>query len=766
MLISSASILLLAIVQWGSIQGVVRTEGTMAPIPGAVVELPELGRRAITDERGIFVLPNVPAGGWRAVITALGHAPLEVGVEVDSAGAVRLEIELATRPIPLDPVSVEALRTRATPLAPAGPGGFRLGAEALLAIPTAAEPDIIRAVQVVPSVAAASDFSSAPYVRGGTPDQTMISLDGIPLFNPYHLGGLFGAVDPDLIQSVAVSAGAFGADTGDRLSGVIDMVTRDGGRDRMRTFGAIGLVSSRAGLEGPLPGRRGSYIVAARRTYLDALTRGAESLGLITQAIPYDFSDAQIKLVHDVGVLGRITATGYLNDEGLSIRPRRGTSDLLDLGFRWGSRAAGVTYSQPWGRITEVEAQGGWSRFAGRFDAAEYWDNVLQRRSTELSPLVEAETSMRNTYAGVAVTRHHARHQLLAGVQSDWYAFHYGVENNDAVEEFLPRFHLTTRIRSLSAYLEDEWAVSDALRIRGGLRVLDAGARGTAWMPRFGMSYAPLPRWSFTLGAGSAAQVMYSLHDQESIAASVIAYDQMAAVPEELGLTRAADVVLGTEWNGGDLHIRVEGYRKRFRALPLSPLPDDVSQALVIVPEDLREGSGGALGFELFSRYARGSSGLTVSYAHTRVDREIDGVRFTPRFERRHTLDLSGRAARGERSQLTARLVLASGQPYTPVVGASERSGHDSQDEGFAMQVLGEHNSARLPGYLRLDVGARRSYQRSWFGQAGTVTPYLSVLNVLNKRNVLFAQRQAGGTELVYAPQLPIFPTVGVEWKF
>ncbi|CAN5730318.1 TonB-dependent receptor [soil metagenome] len=771
---SSALILLVALLQAGTIQGVVRTEGSLSPVPGAVVHLPDLNRRVLTDERGMFIIPNVPVGSWRVVISALGHEQLEVGVQVPNTGVVRLELELAARPIHIDPVAVQSVRARQSTAA--GPGEVRMSAAAMLAVPTAGEPDIIRAIQTMPSVAASSDFSSALYVRGGSPDQTMISLDGIPLFNPYHLGGLFGAVDPDVVQSVGVAAGAFAANTGDRLSGVIDMRTRDGGRDKVRSFGAVGLISSRAGLEGPLPGRRGSYIVSARRTYLDVFTRGAEAMGIIPGSLPYAFTDGQFKIAHDVGTLGRISATGYVNNEGMTIRPRRGTSDGLNLGFDWGSSALGLTYSQPWGASTSMEAQAGWSRFSGRFDAGEYaWDNALQRRGTDLVPLLAAGTSTRNAFTSLALTRHHARHQIRAGIQSDWYGFHYGVDYNEDLEEFLPRFHLETAPWTISAYLEDEWTVSERLRVRAGGRVMEAGPRGTAWMPRFGMSYTPAQDWTLSAAAGRSAQVMYSLHDQEAIAASVIAYDQMAAVPEEMGLTRAEDVVVGAEWSRATLQLRVEGYQKWFTGLPLAPIPLDPLRTLVVVPETLHQGNGSARGLEVLSRYTRGGAGLNAAYALTRVEREIEGVRFTPRFERRHTLDLNGHTSWGGHGQLTSRLVLASGQPFTPTVGTTHRYRYDPAQNAFVPDVggysvvQGEYNTARLPGYVRLDVGARRSYQRRWFGQEGSLTPYLSILNVLNRPNALFAEAQetySQGTRLVYAPQLPIFPTLGVEWKF
>jgi hypothetical protein len=293
-------------------------------------------------------------------------------------------------------------------------------------------------------------------------------------------------------------------------------------------------------------------------------------------------------------------------------------------------------------------------------------------------------------------------------------------------------------------------------------------------MPRFGMSYAPTPGLTLNLAAGRSAQVMYSLHDQEAIASSVVAYDQMAAVPEEIGLTRAEDVVVGAEWSRRDLLLRVEAYGKRFDRLPLAPLPDNPIRSLVVIPSEMTVGTGTARGLEVLTRYARGGSGVSASYTLARVEREIDGRRYVPRFDRRHTLDLSAYRAWSERGQLTSRLVLASGQPFTPIVGTTQRFLYDPVRGIFhpgssAFPVLGDHNSDRLPHYLRLDIGARRSFERRWFGSPGIVTPYLTVLNVLNTSNVLYAEPQESYGErmrLVYAPQLPVFPTVGVEWRF
>jgi hypothetical protein len=332
------------------------------------LDIHALFRELYLPLRRYLFRPNVPAGHWRVRITAVGYEALEVGAEVPASGVIRLDLELLARPVQIAPVEVQANAARGDvggASRAAGPGAVRLSGDALRAVPMAAEPDIIRALQSLPSVAAASDFSSALYVRGGSPDQNLITLDGVPLFNPYHLGGLFGAVDPDVVQSASVVAGAFAADTGDRLSSVIDIRTRDGGRDRTRGFGAVGLVSSRAGLDGPLPGGRGSYLVSARRTYLDLFTRGAEAMGLIPFSLPYRFTDAQLKAVYDVGPLGRLSATAYINDETLVLRPRRERDIHQNLDFDWGSRAVGLRYWQPWGSWLAVEAEAAWSEFSG-----------------------------------------------------------------------------------------------------------------------------------------------------------------------------------------------------------------------------------------------------------------------------------------------------------------------------------------------------------------------------------------------------------------
>jgi hypothetical protein len=305
-------------------------------------------------------------------------------------------------------VEVVAERHGAGGTVAAGPPAFVVTPATIRRLPALAEADVFRAVQSLPSVAAISDFSSALYVRGGAPDHNLLLLDGAPLFNPYHLGGMFAAIDPDAVASVEVLPGAFPAASGDRLASVINIWTRDGGRDRPRGHGSLGLISSRAGVDGPLPGGAGSYLLSVRRTYLDLFTQAAAAAGLIEQTLPYSFTDAHLKLTHDVGRGGRISAAGYLNDE--RFRYPSGSAGLTGTDWVWGSQAASLRYRQPLGGSLLAEAWTAASGFRGTLTPPARLPEEGDRVETRA-----ARTALRDVLFGAARRRDAAAHPGSGG---------------------------------------------------------------------------------------------------------------------------------------------------------------------------------------------------------------------------------------------------------------------------------------------------------------------------------------------------------------
>jgi TonB-dependent Receptor Plug Domain/Carboxypeptidase regulatory-like domain/TonB dependent receptor len=756
----------------GTVQGTVREEGTGTPVASATVTLPELRRSARTGENGAFVLRGIPAGTWTVRATALAHHPAEAVALVPSGGVLRLDLDLSPRPVPLDSVRVRGEAPETTPLAdPAGPGATRMDAEQLRMSPALAERDVLRAVQALPSVEAGSDFSAAPYIRGGSPDQTLITLDGIPLYNPYHLGGLFSAVDPDAVETVDVLAGAFPASVGDRASGAMDIRTRDGRTDRVHSSGALGLISARMGLEGPLPRGRGSWLFSGRRTYVDAVTRAAYAANLVEGHIPYAFHDGHLKVAYPLASGGKLTATAYVDRERLRYTPRDSIFENTLLDFRWGSRAAGVQWWQPLGQRARVEARAAWSSFGGRFQLAEHPFSPEGGYLPALDSLLDADTRVEDAHLALSATRHSGAHRLGGGIEAHRYHFFQDVVPlEEELRTGLSTFSLEQTPATLALWTEDTWDAGRGVQLRGGVRVLAAGERGTAVMPRLGAAWAATPRLTLSAAAGRSAQVMHSLLDGERVLTSVMAYDALAAGS---GLTTSDDLVLGAAWAEGGTQLRVDAYARRVSGLPLPPPHHDLFRKTLVHPDSFALGSAVARGVELLATHRRGGSGVQLAYSLAFGRRELDSLRWTPRFERRHSLDLSAWTGFGRSGQASVRLQVASGQSYTPVVGTTRRWTYDPETGGFigtdgVEPVLGEYNSARLPAYLRLDVGLRREYRRRW----GTLIPYLQVVNVLNRPNVLFALPQEDfetgevGTRLTYGPQFPVLPTLGIEWRF
>ena len=769
-----------ALLPAATVRGTVHAEGSREPVAYATVRLVEPRRAARTDERGLFVVPDVPRGSWRVTITAAGYQPRDTVLVVPATGTLEVSIALRAAAIALPGIEARG-RQESRAASTAGPGATRIEAREIDAAPALAEADVLRTVQLLPSVAAASDFSSALYVRGGSPDQTLVMLDGTPLFNPYHLGGLFGAIDPDAVAAVDVLPGAFPARVGDRLSGIIDIQTRDGGRDRVRGFGGTSLISSRAGVEGPLPGGRGSYLVSARRTYLDLFTKAAYGAGLIDATLPYAFTDAHLKLTHDVGTLGRLSVATYLDEEGLGMpkeRPRAGeppsTGPRDDINFGWGSRVGSLRFRRPLGPNLVAELRGAVSTFHGDFNVAEA-RYAGEGRPDTLAKTLGARMRMRDVMAGADLTWHAREHRLRGGVQWDAYRFFHDVaERADGAGPFFTgSFRREETPATVAAYVEDEWQPNPLLRVRGGVRVLAAGERGTEILPRIGAQYTLTPSLTLTLGGGRSAQVIQSLRSEESLGASVMAYDFLAAVPTGTGLSTATDLVGGAEWVRGTTSVRVDAFAKRLNDVPLPQLPGEITEAPIIVNEGFLAATGNARGVELLARHARGRALYSLAYALNDVRMRVAGEEYTPRFERRHTMDAVALLPWGRRGEVSARLALASGQPYTPPAGYGYAVRYDPLTGRYmdwgATVLLDEHNSGRLPGYFRLDVGVRRTYEPRLFGRRTTLTPFLQIVNVLNTPNVLAGLPRLygeAGPQIEYAPQLPIIPTIGLEWKF
>jgi hypothetical protein len=764
--------MVVALVQVGQVAGTVREDSTLIPLPSIAVQVEELGRTAITDRRGNFILQEVPQGRWTVVASAIGYETARAEVVVLTDGSATVDFLLAPAPIVLSGINVEVVRIPSV-----GPPAVTVDMQTLAQVPALAEVDVLRALAVLPSIASVSEYSTALYVRGGTPDQTDILLDGFPVFNPYHLGGLYAAFSPDAVSSVEVVSGAVPAARGSRISGLVTVETREGGSDRIRGRGTLSLASLGGTVDGPVPRLPGTFLVSARQSLRNFAGGGVAAEGLIPRNLDVGFHDLLAKWTLP-WTGGAVEGLYFSTTERVHL-PQDGQGSVLSPALRhdwgWGSRLAGLSAHLPLGSSTRLEARVGASMFDTEIGT---WWQVLDRR-TEYA--ARASASMTDHIASLSmITAGSAlglRHELELGGEARRSSMDYeSVSGDDAPaglwNEHVPRFEEAFQQDVLQFWAEDRVTFgSGRLGFRVGVRGTAPEGLAVALQPRVGLRLALTDWLALNAGAGRYVQPVHSVRVEEAVGTSFMAFDLFRPARPEQGMPTAEDVAVGTELRRGDASVRLDLYTKRYTRLVLTGLPANPWDSPVVELDSFHVGRGTARGAELLADYVREPVGVWLSYAWQRTRRTVDGVTYAPRYEREHTVDLLAVFALPDNLRLNVRGIYATGQPTSPVVARYQPPRYAPHLDGFDVRaerrlLLGPHNSIRLPEYMRVDIGARLDIQREVFGRPGDFSFFVQLLNALNITNTLYWDPSID-VRIEDDPmwQFPPTLTAGVEWR-
>ena len=272
------------------ISGFVRDAGNGESLPYVNVYLKGEGRGGSTNESGYYVVVGVPPGEHTLVASIVGYRTFSEEITVAGDDIVK-DISLIEQALLFEAkvITAEADEIEDFDISP---GRTALQVRELKAAPAAIEADPIRTIQTLPGVASLSDFSVGLYVRGGTPDQNLVLLDGTDVYNASHLFGLFSTFPADAAKSTELMRGAYPARHGGRLSSVLNIITDEGNKEEFEGSGGASLMASRLTLQGPVG--RGSWLVSARRTHLDPLIALARD-ALDAKRFGYNFYDLQSK---------------------------------------------------------------------------------------------------------------------------------------------------------------------------------------------------------------------------------------------------------------------------------------------------------------------------------------------------------------------------------------------------------------------------------------------------------------------------------------
>lgn len=733
----------------GVLRGTVTDASSKGPVLAATVRVQGTRLGALADDSGRYVINNIPVGANTVVVQRVGYATETRSVVVRVGQITTLDVALrpAAPELAAVKVAADAVEREQFKLSP-NMGAVSVTRETFKRVPVIGEPDVLRVVQLLPGVVATNDFTAGYNVRGGESDQNLVLLDGFPIYNPFHLGGLFGTFIDETVGEFELIPGGFPARYGTRLSSVLNVVPRVEERSGVHGSVSMSVLASTVSLAGTARGTT-SWSAAIRRTYADKFV----SL-LSDNQLPYWFTDMQAHVRHRFSNGGALSLTGYFGEDVLDAS-LASFGDTTQAGggalqFDWGNRLLGIAYTQPLGRRMGSDS----SRVMQRLSYTGF-GTTLDVGSGSL----RFNNTLGETRAWGELARWRGRHETLVGYEWSTYSVKYDVTASAAGD---PLFGLNQGPSAASAYV-DHTVRTSTVSARAGLR--GETVTGTGWTglsPRLSVKWFASPDLAFTVGGGVTSQWTPALRNEQ---APVRIFDFWLTSDRSTPVARAWQQSLGGErWFGRSRFVRVEGWHKSYSQLPASNLfndPDVQGDEFIVT-------TGRSYGLDLLLRQLESEklSGW-MSYSFGVSTRDGPTGRFAPVQDRRHNMNLVASYRPGGKWNYGARLGLGTGTPFTDVVGQIVRRRYDplgnTFESGALEQMLepigGPRNGARFPLFQRLDVSVTRegTGRLHW-------RPYLSLINAYNARNVftyVFDYQKNPPTRTAFS-QFPLLPTVGV----
>jgi hypothetical protein len=781
----------------GTLVGKVTAAATKEGIAGARVSIEGTRIGATADSGGNYTIEDIPPGVYTVVVRILGYEEFKtVAIRIEPAKTTRLPISLTESVIPLKEIQVTAGRVKRAEDVRASV--FSLTPTETRTLPGVAE-DVMRSLQAVPGVLSVNDFSSQLVVRGSGPDQNLIIMDDIEVFNPYRLYGLISMFNPETVSDISLLTGGFPARYGDRLSAVLDVGNR-AGELHSPLHGSVNVSITNANivLNGGLPfDLNGSFVMSARRTYYDLILGPiAKKTGLVGNDVAFpNFMDYQAKFVIEPAPNSRLIANLLFSRDGVDIisGADRKTPDSINVLDKTTNNVSGLAWHYFPSKEFYSKLSVSWYNNTGDTQfGGDFVDPALDRAQYENGGdttgirLFNVAFDSRYVFGKTSVKEEAAwslpGHLIETGGGVDFlttelvWHFRPDATLQSVLQErgvaYLNDFVLSQDYVRMSVYLQDKITVTSALSLQPGLRLDYYQIIDRPFLePRLNFSYIldPLTILRGAWGIYRQSPGYEKLLDQQAF------YDFSRA--SHLTAEKATHYVLGVErWLNEEWQVKVETYYKKFDYLIVqSIVPGTVYETYPIPGGDLRQPSGwstpvavpgdslttfpinGATGqsygveFLLEKKNIGPDSRLSgwIGYALARADR-VRGDLLRPfRFDQRHTIDvvLDYRAA--DWFDIGVRWKYGSNFPFTAAIGLTPRlitvteNGQQKKEieldrNGnviFDVDRDGEANKLASRLPPYHRLDVRLTAYTAFWGMNWTF--YLDVINVYNHVNVL-----------------------------
>jgi hypothetical protein len=751
--------------QTGTIKGFVFDKSNGEPVIFTNVYLYQTTYGSATDDNGYFIITKVPAGDYTLMVTYLGYDTLRVPVSLQAGGVISKQLYMQGSAINLETINISAEYQEAR--TETKTSVVKITPKDISQIPSiGGQPDLAQYLQVMPGVVFTGDQGGELYIRGGSPIQNKVLLDGVTIYKAFHSIGLFSVFETDIIRNADIYTGGFGAEYGGRISSVMDITTRDG--NKQRVAGKVGLSTFGANLlvEGPFKklkensGGSIGFIFSAKGSFLEQSSEVFYNY-VDTAGLPFNFIDLYGKISLQAANGSKVNFYGFHYRD--KVDQYRALSD-----FNWHSTGIGTNFLVIPGKSDFI--------MEGHFAYSDYTISLTEENNPERTSHISGFD------VGLDFTYFLGKDELKYGVEMVGSATDYFFVNASDIE--IEQTENTTEIGLFAKYkmTAGKFLIEPSFRLQWYASLSTSSPE-----PRLAVKYNVTNHFRLKFAGGLYSQNLISARSDKDVVnlfyAIIAGPDNLPAYfdgePRKHALQKASHLILGSEIDiSNNINLNIEGYYKIFKQLTnlnRNKIYDEDKnpEQPALLKEDFILEKGDAYGVDMTLKYDQRKYYFWVVYSYAFVNRyyeDIDSVmqHYYPHFDRRHNINLVGTYRFG--SQLTwevsARWNFGSGFPFTQTQGYYEKVQFEDgiysdylTDNGDLGIIYADLNEGRLPTYHRLDLNFKK---RFYLSEHSKIDIDLSLVNVYNRNNVFYRDRISG--EIVY--QLPFMPSLGVTWAF
>jgi hypothetical protein len=780
----------LAIAQTFTIRGFVTDQKNGERLLNANVYEKKVFKGTITNNFGFYSL-TLPKGNYSIICSFVGYQArlLDLNLQKDTIVDFKLVAKTDLNEITVIGQKVESKLT-STQMSRSD-----ISMEKVQSLPAfLGEADIIKTIQLLPGVQSGTEGTSGLYVRGGGPDQNLILLDDVPVYNAEHLFGFFSVFNPDAIKSVSFYKGGFPARFGGRLSSVLDIRTKDGNEKELHGNFSVGLISSKLNLEGPLIKDKTTFNFSARRTYIDLLARPLIKASSKGEGVGgYFFQDLNMKITHKLSDKSRVYLSAYTGQDKAYSRSSSVYSNNLE------STESKDKFSLGWGNITTalrwnylisnklfVNTTLTYSRYLFDVEENSTNKNLTTGKSDEFGLSYKSgieDLGLKMDFDYFPAPNHRIKfggsiidHTFKPGIMA------YKETNLSSTSKIDTAFgNPNIRAQELYAYFEDDIDLSARLSLNIGLHASGFFVDNTFYaslQPRISARFMATDRLSLKAAYSKMSQNIHLL----SSSTINLPTDLWLPTTKKVKPQTSHQFALGGVYKVNPaIDFSIEGFYKSMTNLLEYKEGASFVGATTGWEDKVEMGKGWSYGAEFLLEKTIGKTTGWIGYTWSKAERQFDnlnwGQKYYARYDRRHDISVVMMHRFSQRFDVGMTWVYGTGNAVTlPTQNVNAAFVPYTNQYMFQYQpsyeYFGQRNNYRMPSYHRMDVGFNFHKQK----KHGIRTWNLSFYNAYSRQNPFFLMFESTSEEeykqtgksrkLSQLSLFPILPSISYSYKF